>query len=70
MSNKPWDARIAATIVSPFANSIYVQPNHFTLLRLIVGLAGSVHQLYTHTANVDLEFVLDGPTGSALLILL
>ena len=41
MSNKPWDARIAATIVSPFSNSRYVQPNHFTLARLIVGLIGA-----------------------------
>ena len=51
MSNKPWDARIAATIVSPFANSIYVQPNHFTLLRLIVGLAGAAYFAAGHCAN-------------------
>ncbi len=41
MNTKPWDARLAATIIRPFIHSRHVQPNHFTMLRLLVGLAGS-----------------------------
>ena len=40
MSNKPWDARMAAWLVSPFIDSPRVMPNHFTALRLAVGIAG------------------------------
>ncbi len=42
MTDKPWDARAAAWLVSPFINSPRVMPNHFTALRLLVGLAGAV----------------------------
>ena len=38
---KPWDARAAAWLVGPFINSAHVMPNHFTALRLVVGLAGA-----------------------------
>lgn len=41
MSIKPWDARLAAALVAPFVHSTYVHPNHFTTLRLAVGLAGA-----------------------------
>lgn len=38
---KPWDARAATWLVRPFVHSPWVQPNHFTALRLAVGLAGA-----------------------------
>ena len=41
MSTKPWDARIAAVAVAPFTQSSLVHPNHFTLIRLLAGLAGA-----------------------------
>ena len=41
MSTKPWDARIAALIITPFINSNRVHPNHFTVFRLMTGLAGA-----------------------------
>ncbi|MCZ6896047.1 MAG: CDP-alcohol phosphatidyltransferase family protein, partial [Gammaproteobacteria bacterium] len=41
MNRKPWDARIASFIVTPFVNSRFVHPNHLTGLRLLVGLAGA-----------------------------
>ncbi len=40
-ANKPWDARAAAWLIRPFIDSPHVQPNHFTALRLVVGLAGA-----------------------------
>lgn len=39
---KPWDARLAAWLVSPFVGSERVLPNHFTALRLAAGLAGAL----------------------------
>jgi archaetidylinositol phosphate synthase len=42
MSNKPWDARLAAALVRPALNTSWVHPNHFTTLRLLVGAAGTV----------------------------
>ncbi|MCP5202357.1 MAG: CDP-alcohol phosphatidyltransferase family protein [Gammaproteobacteria bacterium] len=39
---KPWDARAAAWLIRPFIASPRVMPNHFTALRLLVGLAGAV----------------------------
>ncbi|MEM7541296.1 MAG: CDP-alcohol phosphatidyltransferase family protein [Pseudomonadota bacterium] len=46
--NKPWDARCAAILVRPFCDSA-LHPNHFTLLRLVVGLAGAwTFSLGTH----------------------
>jgi len=42
MNNKPWDARAAAWLVHPFIDSPAVMPNHFTLLRLVVGLGGAL----------------------------
>jgi archaetidylinositol phosphate synthase len=41
MNDKPWDARAAAWLVRPFIDSPSVMPNHFTLLRLVVGLGGA-----------------------------
>ena len=41
MSNKPWDAQLAAALVRPFIHSRIVHPNHFTALRLLVGGAGA-----------------------------
>lgn len=41
VSSKPWDARLAAWLIRPFINSPRVMPNHFTALRLAVGLAGA-----------------------------
>lgn len=41
MNRKPWDARLAAWLVRPFVHSSRVHPNHFTALRLVVGLAGT-----------------------------
>lgn len=41
MSAKPWDARLAAALVAPFVASTRIHPNHFTALRLAVGLAGA-----------------------------
>ena len=41
MRHKPWDAKAAAWVVNPFKDSNTIHPNHFTLLRLIVGLAGA-----------------------------
>jgi phosphatidylglycerophosphate synthase len=37
---KPWDARLAARLVAPFVHSPHIHPNHFTALRLVVGLLG------------------------------
>jgi len=37
---KPWDARLAARLVAPFVGSRHIHPNHFTALRLVVGLLG------------------------------
>ncbi len=34
---KPWDARVAAALVAPLADS-FITPNHFTTLRLATGL--------------------------------
>ncbi len=42
MNRKPWDARAAAWLITPFIDSPHVLPNHFTLLRLLVGIAGAV----------------------------
>lgn len=42
MSNKPWDARLAAALVRPAMGSNWVHPNHFTTLRLLVGAAGTI----------------------------
>ena len=39
--DKPWDARAAAWLIRPFIGSSVVMPNHFTALRLAVGLAGA-----------------------------
>ncbi|MGR8918764.1 MAG: CDP-alcohol phosphatidyltransferase family protein [Gammaproteobacteria bacterium] len=41
MSGKPWDARAAAWLVSPFLTTPHVRPNHFTTIRLAVGLGGA-----------------------------
>ena len=41
MNFKPWDARLAGALVRPFVRSRLIHPNHFTLLRLLVGLAGA-----------------------------
>ena len=41
-SNKPWDARLASALVRPFLGSRWAHPNHFTTLRLMVGMAGAV----------------------------
>ncbi|MEQ8663266.1 MAG: CDP-alcohol phosphatidyltransferase family protein, partial [Gammaproteobacteria bacterium] len=41
MTDKPWDARVAAWLIRPFITSRHVMPNHFTALRLAVGLAGA-----------------------------
>ena len=42
MNDKPWDARAAARLVRPFIDSPSVMPNHFTVLRLVVGLGGAL----------------------------
>lgn len=39
--NKPWDARLAAALVRPALASRWAHPNHFTTLRLLVGMAGT-----------------------------
>lgn len=41
MKQVPWDARAAAWLVRPFVDSDHITPNHFTTLRLAVGLAGA-----------------------------
>lgn len=41
-TNKPWDARLAAALVRLFLGSRWAHPNHFTTLRLMVGMAGAV----------------------------
>ena len=41
MNHKPWDARAAAWLIQPFIASPRVMPNHFTALRLVVGVAGA-----------------------------
>ena len=38
---RPWDARLARTLVTPLKNT-RVTPNHLTTVRLAVGLAGAV----------------------------
>ena len=40
-TQKPWDAKLAAWLISPLINSP-VHPNVLTTVRLLVGLAGSV----------------------------
>jgi len=42
MHDKPWDARLAAALVRPFLHLPQVHPNHFTTLRLLIGLAGTL----------------------------
>ena len=42
MKRKPWDARLASWLISPFILSDVVQPNHFTTIRLITGIAAAV----------------------------
>ena len=42
MKRKPWDARLASWLISPFILSNVVQPNHFTTIRLITGIAAAV----------------------------
>ncbi|MFQ4146065.1 CDP-alcohol phosphatidyltransferase family protein [Chlorogloeopsis sp. ULAP02] len=37
MTKKPWDARLASWLVSPFKDS-WVTPNHLTTVRLVTGL--------------------------------
>lgn len=37
---RPWDARLARTLVTPLRDT-WVTPNHLTTIRLIVGLAGA-----------------------------
>ncbi len=39
MTDKPWDARLAAALVRPFLATRWAHPNHFTTLRLLVGAA-------------------------------
>ena len=41
MNRKPWDARFASFIITPFVDSRVVHPHHLTGLRLLVGLAGA-----------------------------
>ena len=41
MKRKPWDARLAGWLITPFIRSEVVQPNHFTTIRLIMGIAGA-----------------------------
>ena len=41
MNNKPWDARLAALLVTPLIDSV-VHPNVLTTVRLTVGLAGAL----------------------------
>lgn len=38
---KPWDARLAAALVRPLLGSRWAHPNHFTTVRLLVGVAGA-----------------------------
>ena len=52
MSMKPWDARLARTLVRPLADSRLVHPNHFTLLRLVVGIAGAAAFAASYAPNV------------------
>lgn len=42
MTDKPWDARLAAALVRPFLATRWAHPNHFTTLRLLVGVAGTL----------------------------
>ena len=51
MSTKPWDARMAAVVVAPFIDSNLIHPNHFTSIRLLVGLAGAACFASGHYAN-------------------
>lgn len=57
--HKPWDARAAAWLIRPWISSPRVMPNHFTALRLLVGLAGAA-----------LFATGDAPNLAALLIVL
>ena len=41
MTDKPWDARLAAALVRPFLAVRWAHPNHFTTVRLLVGVAGT-----------------------------
>jgi archaetidylinositol phosphate synthase len=41
LRTKPWDAQAAAWLITPCKNSNLIHPNHFTLLRLIIGLVGA-----------------------------
>ena len=58
MSTKPWDARIAHWLVRPFKDS-WITPNHFTTLRLAVGLASTAAFASGHWPNL----------GAALFVL-
>ena len=51
MRNKPWDARLAAWLVTPLAASTVVQPNHFTSLRLLTGVMGCWLFAFTEQIN-------------------
>ena len=52
MTDKPWDARAAAWLITPFIHSEKVHPNHFTTLRLCVGISGSVVFALGTSANL------------------
>ena len=51
MKNKPWDARLAALLITPLASSTVVQPNHFTSLRLLTGVIGCWLFAFTDQIN-------------------
>jgi phosphatidylglycerophosphate synthase len=51
MTAKPWDARLAFLLVQPFQHS-WVTPNHFTTLRLLVGLAAVAAFATGHWPNL------------------
>jgi phosphatidylglycerophosphate synthase len=54
---RPWDARLAAKLVAPLADS-WVTPNHLTTLRLGVGLGAATAFLLSNYAASNLGAVL------------
>ena len=57
MQDKPWDARLAAYLVTPFIDSAF-PPNHFTTLRLVVGLAGAFLFAYGAYPNTAASLII------------
>ncbi len=54
---KPWDARLAARLVTPLCDS-RITPNHFTTLRLLSGLSGCLLFALSEQINLAASLIV------------